>query len=188
MILSDADIVHCQARHQLVEPFIKSHLQPSSLDLTLANGAKRMKVSGDPRFWLIDPMRSNELVWEEVSLAPEYIIPSGGFLLAASAEYFRFPHDMVGRLDGKSSLARLGLMIHSTAGFFDPGFEGTATLEIFNCAPLPIVLRQGMRIAQMSFHQLSSPAVRPYGHPELNSKYQGQVEAEPSRYHENDGS
>ncbi|MEK6800681.1 MAG: dCTP deaminase, partial [Nanoarchaeota archaeon] len=102
------------------------------------------------------------------------IIHPREFVLGETREYFEFPNDIVGRLEGKSSLGRIGIIIHSTAGYVDPGFKGTLTLEISNLANIPIALYPKMKIAQMSFHFLSTPADVPYGSPKLGSKYQGQ--------------
>jgi dCTP deaminase len=102
------------------------------------------------------------------------LLPSGGFMLAATKERFSIPNGIAGRLEGKSSIARLGLFIHITAGYFDPGFEGYATLELFNAAPHPIRLRAGMPIAQMSFTRMSGLSAQPYGSTGRGSHYQGQ--------------
>ena len=103
------------------------------------------------------------------------MIWSHQFLLATTLERVKIPNNVCARIEGKSSLGRLGLCVHVTAGYIDPGFEGNITLELFNCAPLPIVLTPGMKIAQISFHSMDEPAERPYGHPDLGSKYQGQI-------------
>ncbi|MBA2556399.1 MAG: dCTP deaminase, partial [Chloroflexi bacterium] len=103
-----------------------------------------------------------------------FILHPGEFVLGATAERVRLPHDLVARLEGKSSLGRLGLLIHSTAGYVDPGWKGNLTLELSNVANLPIALYHGMKIGQISFFKMSSPVERPYGSKELGSKYQGQ--------------
>ena len=109
------------------------------------------------------------------------IIHPREFVLGETREYFEFPFDIVGRLEGKSSLARLGIIIHTTAGFFDPGFKGTATLEISNLANIPIALYPDMKIAQMSFLTMTTPAATPYGSKKLESKYQSQTGPTESR-------
>jgi dCTP deaminase len=106
-------------------------------------------------------------------------------VLGATLERVTLPDDLVARLEGKSSLGRLGLLIHSTAGFIDPGFDGHVTLELSNVANLPITIYQGMKIGQISFMQMTEPASTPYGSSRLGSKYQGQRGPTPSRYYEN---
>jgi dCTP deaminase len=118
----------------------------------------------------------------EIEEGHALVLHPGEFVLGATAERIRIGNDLVGRLEGKSSLGRLGLLIHSTAGFIDPGFEGTVTLELSNVATLPIKIYPGMRIGQISFLQMTTEAERPYGSGELASKYQGQMGPTPSRY------
>jgi dCTP deaminase len=113
-----------------------------------------------------------------------FILHPGEFVLAVTMERVEVPPDLVGRLDGKSSLGRLGLIVHSTAGFVDPGFEGHLTLELSNVANLPIAIYPGMRIGQLSFYELTTAAENPYGSGEAGSKYQGQRGPTPSRVHE----
>jgi dCTP deaminase len=117
----------------------------------------------------------------EVAKDEPFIIQPGEFVLAATLETITLPDDIVARVDGKSSLGRLGLLIHATAGFVDPGWTGRLTLELSNVAKMPIAVRPGMRICQISFLRLSTPAERLYGSPELGSKYQGQTEPTASR-------
>src|SRR5690606_14400289 len=114
-----------------------------------------------------------------------FVLHPGEFALGHTAERFAMPDDVVGIVNGKSSLGRLGLQVHATAGFVDPGFSGVIVLELSNVATLPILLRPGMKVAQMVFQSTDQPAERPYGHPELGSKYQGQSGAVASRYSEN---
>ncbi|HEX2292767.1 MAG TPA: dCTP deaminase, partial [Gaiellaceae bacterium] len=114
-----------------------------------------------------------------------FILHPGEFALASTLERIRLPDDLVARLEGKSSLGRLGLLIHSTAGFIDPGWDGHVTLELSNVANLPITIYPEMKIGQLSFVQLTEPAETPYGSGELGSKYQGQQGPTPSRYYEN---
>ena len=113
-----------------------------------------------------------------------FFLQPGEFVLASTLESITLPDDLVGRLEGKSSLGRIGLLIHSTAGYVDPGWEGHLTLELSNVAKLPITLYYGMRIGQISFLRLTSAADNPYGSAGLGSKYQGQVEPTPSRYYQ----
>jgi dCTP deaminase len=114
-----------------------------------------------------------------------FILHPGEFVLGSTAEYVRLPNDLVARLEGKSSLGRLGLLIHSTAGYVDPGFEGHLTLELSNVANLPITIYPNMKIGQISFFRLSSAAENPYGSSKVGSKYQGQRGPTPSKYYEN---
>jgi len=113
------------------------------------------------------------------------VLHPGEFALGHTAEIIGCPDDIVGIVNGKSSLGRLGIQVHATAGFIDPGFKGTVVLELSNVANLPILLRPGMKIAQMVFQKLDRPAERPYGHPDLKSKYQGQQGAVASKYNQN---
>jgi dCTP deaminase len=118
----------------------------------------------------------------EVDTEEPFVIHPGEFVLGRTEEHVAIPDDVVARIEGKSSLGRLGLIVHATAGFVDPGFSGTLTLEITNFNSVPIVLRPGLPIAQLSFMTLDRAAERPYGHPDLGSHYHGQVEATESRY------
>jgi dCTP deaminase len=124
---------------------------------------------------------------EEVEIGPEgvFLLHPGEFVLGATAERVGLPDDLVGRIEGKSSLGRLGLLIHTTAGFVDAGFEGYLTLELSNVATLPITLYPGMKIGQISFLQMTSPADQPYGSGTLGSKYAGQKGPTPSQYWKN---
>ena len=121
---------------------------------------------------------------EGVTIADDepFVIHPGEFVLGRTLERVRMPDDLVSRIEGKSSLGRLGLIVHATAGFVDPGFEGTLTLEITNLTRVPIKLWSGKPIAQLSFMTLDAPAERPYGHPDLGSHYHGQTDATESRY------
>ena len=147
----------------------------------------RFRVFANTRYPYIDVRREmpdlTELV--EVREGEPFILHPGEFVLGATAERVRLPDDLVARLEGKSSLGRLGLLIHSTAGYVDPGWDGYLTLELSNVANLPIALYAGMRIGQISFFRMSSPVERPYGSESLGSKYQGQRGPTPSRYFEN---
>jgi dCTP deaminase len=122
---------------------------------------------------------------EHIDDSVPFILHPGEFVLAVTLERVEIPDHLVGRLDGKSSLGRLGLIVHSTAGFVDPGFKGRLTLELTNVANLPITLYYAMPVSQISFSQLSTPADKPYGGGATGSKYQGQTGPEPSRYYLN---
>jgi dCTP deaminase len=183
MVLSDRTI-----REQLlagrirIEPIDESDIQPSSVDLHL--GAK-FHVFRNSRYPYIDPAMDQvgltELV--QATLEEPFVLHPGEFVLAGTVERLTLPDDVVARLEGKSSLGRLGLLIHSTAGYIDPGWEGTITLELSNVANLPIVLTPGMAIGQVSFMFMTTPVDRPYGTPGLRSHYQGQSDPTPSRSH-----
>lgn len=180
MMLSDAGIVRAIAKSEIgINPYSSERLQPASLDFTLGDVIQRFRGSQ-----IIDVKddQSRQFVREQVS--DWFVMQPGEFVLACTRESVRFGRSVAGRMDGKSSLGRLGLTVHVTAGFFDPGFEGYPTLELVNHAPVPIRLYPGMTIAQMSFFRLNEPATQVYG--QNGSKYQGQP-AEPvvSRYHLN---
>jgi dCTP deaminase len=185
MILSDVDIRKAIANGQIgIEPFDEADVQPSSVDLH-TDGLFR--IFSNHRYPLIDvkaPMEDlTTLV--EVSNGNPFILHPGEFVLGSTSEYIRLPSDLVARLEGKSSLGRLGLLIHSTAGVVDPGFEGHLTLELSNVANLPITIYPGMKIGQISFCQLTSEAEHPYGSEKIGSKYHGQRGPTASRYFEN---
>ena len=183
MVLSDRSIRDEISQGRLViDPLGDGCIQPSSVDLTLAPVFRVFRVGILPRPYLdvAQPMEGfTELV--EVAEDEPFIIQPGEFVLAATLETITLPDDIVARVDGKSSLGRLGLLIHATAGFVDPGWTGRLTLELSNVAKMPIAVRPGMRICQISFLRLSTPAERLYGSPGLGSKYQGQTEPTASR-------
>lgn len=174
MILSDRSIKEViKSGKIMITPFEPALVQPSSYNLRLANSFRIFKNIKQAFLDTKKPVTDfMELI--EIKNNEPIIIHPREFVLGETREYFEFPKDIVGRLEGKSSLARLGIIIHTTAGYFDPGFKGTATLEISNLANIPIALYPGMKIAQMSFHFLSTPADSPYGSRKLGSKYQGQ--------------
>ena len=181
MVLSDRTIRELIESGRIrISPYDESDLQPSSIDVRLA---ERFQVFRNSRYPYIDPSREQEGLMEmaEASVEEPFVLHPGEFVLGATREYVGLPDDLVARLEGKSSLGRLGLLIHSTAGYIDPGFEGTLTLELSNVANLPIVLTPGMLIGQISFMRMTTPVERPYGSPELRSRYQGQVDPTPSR-------
>lgn len=181
MILSDRDIRDAIEHGELrIEPLGENAIQPASVDLHLGNRFIRFD-SGWRYLW---PEQDNTDISREIECEAIAIEP-GEFVLAETREWVSIPDELVARIEGKSSLARLGLLVHVTAGFVDPGFEGTLTLEIANVNRMPVFLRAGMPIAQLAFMCLTSPAERPYGSPGLGSKYQGQQGPTPSRYHLN---
>lgn len=184
MVLSDRSIKEQMMAGKIrIEPFDPEDIQPSSVDLHLAN---RFQVFRNSRYPYIDPSRQQSGLMELVEATAEdpFVLHPGEFVLGATTERVMLPDDIVARLEGKSSLGRLGLLIHSTAGYVDPGWDGTLTLELSNVANLPIVLTPGMPIGQISFTQMTTPVDRPYGTPGLGSRYQGQIDPTPSRSHQ----
>lgn len=181
MVLSDRDIrTEIERGHIGIEPYDPSCVQPASLDIRLDYRFRVFRSSHHPYIDLARPLDDvTELV--EVGDSP-FILHPNEFVLGSTRERIRLPDDLVSRVEGKSSLGRLGLLIHSTAGFIDPGWDGHITLELSNVNNLPITLYPGMRIGQLSFFRLTSPAERPYGSRELGSSYQGQSGPTPSRY------
>ena len=159
-------------------------VQPSSVDVRVD---RRFRVFHNARHPYIDVRREMEDLTELVQVEGDepFILHPGEFVLGQTLERVRLPDDLVARLEGKSSLGRLGLLIHSTAGFVDSGFSGNLTLELSNVANLPITIYHGMPIGQISFMRLDAPVERPYGSDETGSKYQGQTEPTPSRFHLN---
>lgn len=185
MVLSDRAIREEIAAGRLViEPFEDRFIQPASVDLRLG---REFRVFRNYRLPYIDVKKDmpelTEL--ERIDDKVPFILHPGEFVLAVTLERVELPDDLVGRLDGKSSLGRLGLIVHSTAGFVDPGFKGRLTLELTNVANLPITLYYAMPVSQISFARLSTPADKPYGAGATGSKYQGQTGPEPSRYYLN---
>lgn len=183
MVLSDRSIKEqLLAGRVRIEPLDPNDIQPSSVDLHLGSS---FQVFRNSRYPYIDPTREQSGLMEQVSASVEepFVLHPGEFVLGATVERIALPGDIVARLEGKSSLGRLGLLIHSTAGYVDPGWDGMLTLELSNVANLPIVLTPGMQIGQISFTQMTTSVDRPYGTPGLGSKYQGQVEPTPSRGH-----
>jgi dCTP deaminase len=156
-------------------------VQPASVDVRLGDS---FRVFHNHRVAVLDILDRPSNLSEEVRVEAggHFIIHPGEFCLAATLEQVALPDDIVARIEGKSSLGRIGLIVHATAGFCDPGWHGTLTLELNNLSRIPIKLYPGMKIAQLSFLALDQPALRPYGHKELGSHYQGQVTATESRY------
>jgi dCTP deaminase len=181
VLLSDGDLAKALAAGRLsVEPYDERMLQPSSLDVRLD---RYFRVFDNSRYTHIDPaIRQDELTsLVEVNGEEPFVLHPGEFVLGSTFERVALPDDLAGRLEGKSSLGRLGLLTHSTAGFIDPGFCGHITLELSNVANLPITLWPGMKIGQLCLFRLSSPAEHPYGSQRAGSRYQGQRGPTPSR-------
>jgi len=174
VLLSDRDIrAEIAAGRVGCEPFTESMIQPSSVDVRLD---KFFRVFENHRYSVIDPsIEQPDLTREVIAEGDEpFILHPGEFVLASTYEVITLPDDIAGRLEGKSSLGRLGLLTHSTAGFIDPGFSGHITLELSNVANLPVKLFPGMKIGQLCLIKLSSPAEHPYGSEKYGSRYQGQ--------------
>ena len=185
MVLSDRAITRLLGEGRIeIDPYDPELLQPSSVDVRVD---RYFRVFHNARYPYIDVREPQEDLTELVELDDErpFILHPGEFVLGSTLERVRLPDDLVARLEGKSSLGRLGLLIHSTAGFIDPGWDGHVTLELSNVANLPITIYYGMKIGQLSFVQLSEPAETPYGSGDLGSKYQGQRGPTPSRYWQN---
>ncbi|MFN3974809.1 MAG: dCTP deaminase [Dehalococcoidia bacterium] len=181
MVLSDRDIRAALREGRLViRPLDEACVQPSSVDVHLDRRILVFRNNRRPYIDVRKPM-DDLMDMEEIEGDSPFILHPGEFVLGSTVEYLEIPDDLVARLEGKSSLGRLGLLIHSTAGYVDPGWKGHLTLELSNVSRLPITLYYGMRIGQVSFLRLSSPAERLYGSPGLGSKYQGQQMPTPSR-------
>ena len=181
MLLSDRDIrAEIEAKRVGVEPFAESMIQPSSVDVRLD---KFFRVFENHKYEVIDPaLEQPELTREIVAEDGEaFILHPGEFVLASTYEVITLPDDIAGLLEGKSSIGRLGLLTHSTAGFIDPGFSGHITLELSNVANLPVKLYPGMKIGQLCLIKLSSAAEHPYGSAQYLNRYQGQRGPTPSR-------
>ncbi len=185
MVLSDRTIRRLLDEGRIgIEPYDDELLQPSSVDVRVDRFFRVFRNSRYPYIDVREPMEDlTELV--EADDDEPFILHPGEFVLGSTLERITLPDDLVARLEGKSSLGRLGLLIHSTAGFIDPGWDGHVTLELSNVANLPITIYYGMKIGQLSFVQLSEPAAAPYGSDGLDSKYQGQQGPTPSRYWRN---
>jgi dCTP deaminase len=185
MVLSDRTIARLlEAGRIEIDPYDDELLQPSSVDVRVD---RYFRVFHNNRYPYIDVREEQEDLTElvEVDLDTPFILHPGEFVLGSTLERVRLPDDLVARLEGKSSLGRLGLLIHSTAGFIDPGWNGHVTLELSNVANLPVTIYPGMKIGQISFVQLSEPAATPYGSSEIGSKYQDQRGPTPSKYWQN---
>lgn len=184
----------------------KSQIQPASVDLRLgndfagiSNGSREMQSA---KMMLSSPQQQHEHLQKKITIDPRVdqseslyiqfvaeddqfiVVPPMTFLLGTTKERVYLPPNIVGRVEGKSSFARLGVAVHSTAGFIDPGFDGQITLEIFNHSPRPVKLYIGDPICQLVLEKTATPAERPYGHPSRSSKYQGQTGTTVSRIHQ----
>ena len=185
MVLSDRTIRRLLAEGRIgIDPYDEALLQPSSVDVRVD---RFFRVFHNARYPFIDVKEPQEELTELVEINDErpFILHPGEFVLGSTLERIVVPDDLVSRIEGKSSLGRLGLIIHSTAGFIDAGFDGHVTLELTNIATLPITLYPGMKIGQVSFMQMTTPADNPDGKGARGSKYQGQRGPTPSRYWEN---
>ena len=183
MLLSDRDIrAEVAAGRVQMAPYDPGLVQPSSIDVRLD---RYFRVFENHRYAVIDPATDQPELTRLVEPEGEdpFVLHPGEFVLASTYEVVTLPDDIAGRLEGKSSLGRLGLLTHSTAGFIDPGFSGHVTLELSNVATLPITLWPGMKIGQLCLFRLSSPAEHPYGSAVYGSRYQGQRGPTPSRSH-----
>ena len=185
MLLSDRDIkAEIDTERVRLEPYDPGMIQPSSIDLRLD---KFFRLFDNHKYPVIDPSLDQPELTRlvEVSSDDGFVLHPGEFVLGSTLETVTLPDDLAARVEGKSSLGRLGLMTHATAGFVDPGFSGHVTLELSNVATLPIILWPGMKIGQLCFFRLSSPAENPYGSAKYGSHYQGQRGPTASRSYAN---
>ena len=185
MLLSDHDIrLQLESGRVGLDPLDLGMIQPSSIDVRLD---KYFRLFDNHKYPFIDPREDQPELTRLVEIADgePFILHPGEFVLGSTYELVTLPDDIAARLEGKSSLGRLGLLTHSTAGFVDPGFSGHVTLELSNVATLPIKLWPGMKIGQLCFIKLSSPADKPYGSADYSSRYQGQRGPTASRSHLN---
>jgi dCTP deaminase len=181
-VLSDGTIARLVEEGRIrIDPWEPALVQPASVDLRLGD---TFRVFNNHRVTSIDLHEMPENLTDEVRIQGDdsFVIHPGEFCLGRTLEWVELPDDIVARIEGKSSLGRLGLIVHATAGFCDPGWKGTLTLELNNLTRVPIKLYPGLLIAQLSFMTLDAPALRPYGSEQLGSHYQGQREATESRY------
>ncbi len=181
MLLSDGDLRKELASGRLgLDPLDEGMIQPSSIDVRLD---RFFRVFNNTRYTHIDPRQQQDDLTTLVEAADDepFVLHPGEFVLGSTFEAVELPDDLAGRLEGKSSLGRLGLLTHSTAGFIDPGFQGHITLELSNVANLPITLWPGMKIGQLCLFRLTSAAENPYGSRVAGSRYQGQRGPTPSR-------
>jgi len=180
-VLSDHTIKEALAARRLViDPLDEDAIQPASVDLRLDSAFRVLKTTSRP---FVDVREPVDDLTELVTIEPDrpFVIQPGAFCLGSTVETITLPDNLVARVDGKSSLGRLGLLVHATAGYIDPGWTGKLTLELSNQSQMPIALYYAMRIAQISFYRLTTPVDRPYGSEGLGSKYQGQTGPTPSR-------
>jgi dCTP deaminase len=184
-ILSDRDIKKCLETGQiLIEPLEnpERQIQPSSVDLRIGNEFKGFRIIRKP---CIDPMDKTDMDSYMESFyiddGEPFIIHPGEFALATTYETVKLPDNLVARVEGRSSMGRLGITMHVTAGYIDPGFHGRITLEISNIGKMPVALYTGQRVCQIVFETMTSPSEKPYGHPDRDSKYMGQKRPETSK-------
>ena len=185
MVLADRTIRQLLAAGRVkIDPFDDALVQPSSVDVRVD---RFFRVFRNARYPYIDVKQPMDDLTELIEIAEDepFILHPGEFVLGSTLERIALPDDLVARLEGKSSLGRLGLLIHSTAGFIDPGWDGHVTLELSNVANLPITIYVGMKIGQLSFMQMTEASESPYGSTGLGSKYKGQTGPTPSRYWQN---
>jgi dCTP deaminase len=185
MILSDREIREAIESGRIgIDPFDPADVQPSSVDVHVD---RYFRTFHNHRYRVIDVKERMDELTEEVSVKEDepFILHPGEFVLGSTLEHVKLPDDLVARLEGKSSLGRLGLLIHSTAGFVDCGWQGHLTLELSNVANLPITIYPNMKIGQIGFFEVTSPAENPYGSKKVGSKYQGQRGPTASRFYEN---
>ena len=185
VVLSDRSIrEEVELGRIVVDPFDPGLVQPSSVDVRVD---RSFRVFHNARYPYIDVRQPMDDLTEKVEVKGDepFILHPGEFVLGQTLERVTLPDDLVARLEGKSSLGRLGLLIHSTAGFVDSGFSGNLTLELSNVANLPITIYHGMPIGQISFMRMDGPVEMPYGAKGAGSKYQGQAEPTPSRFYQN---
>jgi dCTP deaminase len=185
VVLSDRSIKsEIAAGRILIDPFDESLVQPSSVDVRVD---RKFRVFHNARYPYIDVRKPMDDLTELIEVTDDapFVLHPGEFVLGQTLETIELPNDLVARLEGKSSLGRLGLLIHSTAGFVDPSWRGKLTLELSNVANLPITIYYGMPIGQISFMRMDAPVEHPYGATEVRSKYQGQDEPTPSRFYRN---
>ncbi len=185
MLLSDRDILaEIEAKRIAVEPYDEAMIQPSSIDFRLD---RYFRVFENHKYPHIDPAADQSDLTRIVEAEGDdpFILHPGEFVLGSTFEVVTLPDDVAARVEGKSSLGRLGLLTHATAGFVDPGFSGHVTLELANVATLPIKLYPGMKIGQLCFFRLTSPTMHPYGSEKYGSRYQGQRGPTPSKSYAN---
>ena len=181
MLLSDRDIAaQIEAGRVRLDPYDPAMVQPSSVDVRLD---RYFRLFDNHKYPVIDPAQDQPELTRLVEVDPEegFVLHPGEFVLGSTLETVTLPDDLAARVEGKSSLGRLGLLTHATAGFVDPGFSGHVTLELANVATLPIKLYPGMKIGQFCFFRLSSASLHPYGSAKYGSRYQGQRGPTPSR-------
>ncbi|VVB70579.1 dCTP deaminase, dUMP-forming [uncultured archaeon] len=182
MILSDKDIRAAIKKNEIkVTPFVEENVQPASVDLTLGN---KIRIFRKDKYFLIDVKESQNFT-DLIDVKDSFILHPGEFILGSTNEIIGLSGKFTARVEGKSSLGRIGVITHATAGFIDPGFEGNITLELGNVGSLPVKLYPGMKIAQISFLQMSSEPEKLYGEGKLNSKYKGDKGPVESRIHLN---